>query len=144
MLIILVIILTLQSSSLWGTLIVVPIRLILIYSYSRVNIISGLLIIIYVIVFIGGLLIFLIRVASISPQEQSLRVSVGFWVTIVFFLFPMFLYIKKLVSSLRWIILSIWFWGEMSILFIIGLILVVTLFIVTKFFIVYKGFIRSI
>lgn len=138
------IILSLQSSSLWSTLIVVPIRLILIYSYSRLNIISGLLIIIYVIVFIGGLLIFLMRVASISPQEQSLRVNIRFWMAILFFLFPVFLYTKKLVSPLRWIMLSVWFWGEISMLLIIGLILVVTLFIVTKFFIVYKGFIRSI
>ena len=52
----------------------VPTRLVLIYSFRIMNIISGLLIIIYVIVFIGGLLIFLIRVASITPQEQRLRI----------------------------------------------------------------------
>lgn len=143
-LIILVVILSLQSSSLWRTLIVVPIRLILIYSFRRLNIMSGLLIVIYVIVFVGGLLIFLMSVASISPQEQSLRIRVMFWVAILSLLPPILSFVKKLVPPLRWIILSIWFWGEMIILFILGVILVVTLFIVTKFFIVYKGFIRSI
>jgi len=144
MLVILVTILSLQSSSLWRTLIVVPIRLILIYSFRRLNIMSGLLMIIYVIVFIGGLLIFLISVASISPQEQSLRVKMFFWIVILFSIFPIFIYTKKLVHPLSWIMLSIWFWGEITLIFIIGVILVVTLFMVTKFFIVYKGFIRSI
>jgi len=144
MLVILVTILSLQSSSLWRTLIVVPIRLILIYSFRRLNIMSGLLMIIYVMVFIGGLLIFLISVASISPQEQSLRVKIFFWIVILFPIFPILIYTKKLVHPLSWIMLSIWFWGEITLIFIIGVILVVTLFMVTKFFIVYKGFIRSI
>lgn len=95
-LVILVTMLRLQSSSLWRTLIVVPIRLILIYSFRRVNIISGLLMIIYVIVFIGGLLIFLMSVASISPQEQRLRIKRVFWITILAGILPMLTYTKKL------------------------------------------------
>jgi hypothetical protein len=136
--------LRLQSSSLWRTLIVVPIRLILIYSFRRLNIISGLLIIIYVIVFIGGLLIFLMSVASITPQEQSLRVQTFFLVIILLSIIPFFIYTKKLVTALSWMMLSIWFWGEITLMLIIGLVLVITLFMVTNFFMVYKGFIRSI
>jgi len=44
----------------------------IIFSFSSRENTSGLLIIIYVIVFIGGLLIFLVRVAAISPQEQNI------------------------------------------------------------------------
>lgn len=139
----LIMILCLQGSSLWGTLIVVPTRLVLIYSFRIVNIISGLLIIIYVIVFIGGLLIFLISVASITPQEQRLRIRNIFRALIIIFIIPMLLVHEKLSTSLRWIILSIWFWGERALVAIIIIILLLTLFVVTKFFIVYKGFVRS-
>lgn len=137
-------ILCLQGSSLWSTLIVVPTRLVLVYSFRIVNIISGLLIIIYVIVFIGGLLIFLIRVASITPQEQRLRIRGVFRILTLISVIPMFFVGRKLSTSLRWIILSIWFWGERALIIIIITILLLTLFVVTKFFIVYKGFVRSI
>lgn len=139
----LIILLCLQGSSLWGTLIVVPTRLVLIYSFRIVNIISGLLIIVYVIVFIGGLLIFLIRVASITPQEQRLRMSNVFRILTIIFITPIFFVNRKLLTALRWIILSIWFWGERTLVIVIMMILLLTLLVVTKFFIVYKGFIRS-
>lgn len=143
-LVLLIILLCLQGSSLWGTLIVVPTRLVLIYSFRIVNIISGLLIIIYVIVFIGGLLIFLIRVASITPQEQRLRVRSVFAILTIIFVTPILFVNRKLSTSLSWIILSIWFWGERNLIIVIIIVLLLTLFVVTKFFIVYKGFVRSI
>lgn len=138
------ILLCLQGSSLWGTLIVVPTRLVLIYSFRMVNIISGLLIIVYVMVFIGGLLIFLISVASITPQEQRLRIRNIFRILTIAFVIPTLCVNRKLSSPLRWIILSIWFWGERVLMIVIIIILLLTLFVVTKFFIVYKGFVRSI
>lgn len=137
------ILLCLQNSSLWGTLIVVPISLVLIYSFRIVNIMSGLLIIIYVIVFIGGLLIFLIRVASITPQEQRLRIRSTLGMLTIVLVIPIFFVKNKMSTSLRWIILSIWFWGERSLIIIIVITLLLTLFVVTKFFMVYKGFVRS-
>lgn len=140
----LIMLLCLQGSSLWGTLIVVPTRLVLIYSFRIVNIISGLLMIIYVIVFIGGLLIFLIRVASITPQEQRLRIRTIFRTLTIVLIIPMLFVDRKLLTSLRWMILSIWFWGERALIIIIVIILLLTLFVVTKFFIAYKGFVRSI
>lgn len=143
LLIFLIILLCLQGSSLWGTLIVVPTRLVLIYSFRIFNMISGLLMIIYVIVFIGGLLIFLIRVASIAPQEQRLRIRSTFRVLTVIFIIPIIFVNRKLPASLRWIILSIWFWGERVLIVVIIVILLLTLLTVTKFFIVYKGFVRS-
>lgn len=137
------ILLCLQNSSLWGTLIVVPISLVLIYSFRIVNIMSGLLIIIYVIVFIGGLLIFLMRVASITPQEQRLRIRSTLGMLTIVLVIPIFFVKNKMSTSLRWIILSIWFWGERSLIIIIVITLLLTLFVVTKFFMVYKGFVRS-
>lgn len=133
----------LQRSSLWGTLIVVPIRLVLIYSFRIVNVISGLLIIVYVIVFIGGLLIFLIRVASITPQEQRIGIRNTSIILVIVSIIPIFFVNKKLFNSLGWMILAIWFWGESSLIAVIIMILLLTLFVVTKFFIVYKGFVRS-
>jgi len=144
LLVLLIMLLCLQGSSLWGTLIVVPTRLVLIYSFRMLNIISGLLVIVYVIVFIGGLLIFLIRVASITPQEQRLRISNVFRALTIIFIIPIFFVDIKLSTSLRWIMLSIWFWGERILILILILILMLTLLVVTKFFIVYKGFVRSI
>lgn len=144
MLVLLIILLCLQGSSLWGTLIVVPTRLVLIYSFSIVSMISGLLIIVYVIVFIGGLLIFLIRVASITPQEQRLRIRNMFRTFTITFIVPMLFVNGKLSTSLRWIMLSIWFWGESAMIIIMITTLLLTLFAVTKFFMVYKGFVRSI
>lgn len=88
-------------------MIVVPTRLVLIYSFRMVNMISGLLIIIYIIVFIGGLLIFLIRVASVTPQEQRLGIRNTSIILIIISVTPIVLTNKKLFSSLRWITLSI-------------------------------------
>jgi len=144
LLILLVIILCLQGSSLWRTLIVVPARLVLIYSFRSINITSGLLIIIYVIVFIGGLLIFLISVASISPQEQRSNISSLFTIMVLVIALPLILLTKKLTSTSRWIIFSVWFWGEETFIIIIISVLLLTLLVVTRFFLNYKGFIRRI
>jgi len=144
LLVTLIITLNLQSSSLWRTLIVVPISLILVYSFRRIDMISGLLIVIYVIVFIGGLLIFLIRVASISPQEQRFRLRILLGLIFLYLMTPVLLFGKKLAFTFRWIMLSIWFWGEGILVLFIILILLFTLFLVTKFFMSYKGFIRSL
>jgi len=144
LLILLVIILCLQGSSLWRTLIVVPARLVLIYSFSSINITSGLLIIIYVIVFIGGLLIFLMSVASISPQEQRSSIRSPFAIIIVVIALPLILLTKKFTSTSRWIIFSVWFWGEETFILVIISILLLTLLVVTNFFLNYKGFIRRI
>jgi hypothetical protein len=95
------ILLCLQGSSLWGTLIVVPTRLVLIYSFRIINIISGLLIIVYVIVFIGGLLIFLMRVASITPQEQRIRIRNIFRILTTILITPILFANGKLSTSLR-------------------------------------------
>jgi hypothetical protein len=80
---------------------VVPTRLVLIFSFRIVNIISGSLMIIYVMVFIGGLLIFLIRVASITPQEQRLRIRNMFRAIAIIFIIPILFVEKKLSTSLR-------------------------------------------
>jgi len=99
LLISLMIALSVQASSLWRTLTVIPISLILIYSFRRMNRISGLLMIIYVIVFIGGLLIFLIRVASLAPQEQSLGLRASLVVVMILLTAPLIAFSKKLVFT---------------------------------------------
>jgi hypothetical protein len=61
----------------------------------------------------------------------------------IIFIIPILFVEKKLSTSLRWILLSVWFWGERTLIIIIIIILLLTLFVVTKFFIIYKGFVRS-
>lgn len=60
-------------------------RLAIIYRTVRVNSFSGLIIVMYIIIFIGGLLVLLVRIASISFQEQGysldkliLSITIGF------------------------------------------------------------------
>jgi len=144
LLISLMIALSVQASSLWRTLTVIPISLILIYSFRRMNRISGLLMIIYVIVFIGGLLIFLIRVASLAPQEQSLGLRASLVVVMILLTAPLIAFSKKLVFTSGWITFSLWFWGARILILVSLIILLVAFITVTKFFLVYKGFIRTI
>jgi len=143
LLILLIIILSIQASSLWRALTVIPISLILIYSFRRINRISGLLMIIYVIVFIGGLLIFLIRVASLAPQEQTSGLKASLVVIMILFIAPLVVFGKKLAFTSGWITFSLWFWGARVLVLVSLVILLVAFITVTKFFLVYKGFIRT-
>jgi hypothetical protein len=58
-----------QSSSLWTRVLIVPISIIVIVTYSSRNFFSGVRMILYIMIFIGGLMVLLVRVASISFQE---------------------------------------------------------------------------
>jgi len=67
--------LTIQSSSLWARLTIVPLRFLLII-VIRVKTISELTLIIFVIVFIGGLIVLLVSVSAMVRQEQSISLSI--------------------------------------------------------------------
>jgi len=68
-LVFLVIFLSIQSSSLWGRLIVVPLSLSLVITLNLTLLLSGVLALIFILVFIGGLLVFLVRVSTLLSQE---------------------------------------------------------------------------
>lgn len=63
-----------QSSSLWARLLTIPIRLSLVVSFGSDKF-SGLLFFLFVIIFIGGLLVLLVRVATAVFQEQSSSIN---------------------------------------------------------------------
>jgi len=70
-----VIIITVQSSSLIRSLLLVPLRAILILAVGVSNIYSGFMSFIFIIIFIGGLIVLLVSVASVVQQEQGIFLS---------------------------------------------------------------------
>jgi len=72
--------LVLQSSSLWSRLLLLPIRGLLVLRVSGASL-SGLPGLLVIIVFVGGLLVLLVSVASISFQDQG--VSLHYFIIIV-------------------------------------------------------------
>jgi len=100
--------LSVQNSSLWSIIIIIPIRVVVILTGRSVLELSGVLIIVYVIVFIGGLLVLLIRVTTIRTQEQGQVIThiIGILTTVG--LLPFLLEVKRnvynnsVVTSISW------------------------------------------
>jgi len=86
-------------------LIIVPIRLLLVYGFAVISI-SGLLLVIYIMVFIGGLLIFLVSVASILNQEQNFSRDLFKVRLFVSLLVPGFLELKGVVFNSSHVLLA--------------------------------------
>jgi len=132
-----------QTSSLWRSVNIVPIRVLMVFSFTNVNNFSGLLVIIYIIVFIGGLLIFLVRVASLTPQEQNISLNLFLLIFLIVFTLPFVLQIKTSHSS-RILLPYIWRVTQPYFYLFIVIVFLVALLILTKFFIRFKGLIRSL
>jgi len=133
-----------QVSSLWSRVIIVPLRLLAILVRSVSNTFSSVLIIIYVIIFIRGLLVLIVRVASISSSEQ------GYSLTKLIILFSLIRAIplgaefghRSMSNNL--IIRILWFehqsWGFVFIL----ILLLVSLVVLTYFLQFFKRMTRRI
>lgn len=65
--------LSLQSSTLWSSLILVVISLLLVIVFLGNT--NSLIIFLFVIIFIGGLILLLVIVASISSQDQRVNIN---------------------------------------------------------------------
>jgi len=133
-----------QVSSLWSRVIIVPLSLLAILVRSVSNTFSSVLIIIYVIIFIRGLLVLIVRVASISSSEQ------GYSLTKLIILFSLIRAIplgtefghRSMSNNL--IIRILWFehqsWGFVFIL----ILLLVSLVVLTYFLQFFKRMTRRI
>lgn len=140
-----ILLLTTQSSSLWRRIIIVPSRILGIFVASSYLINSGIFMVIYVMTFIGGLLVLLVRVARINFQEQGRRRL--FLVEVLWSLFylPLFLECKsfflnsnELVSRASWLTFQSNYFVLMVSFFSFSLIFM-SLLIQT-----FKGLIRSL
>jgi len=141
-----VIIITVQSSSLIRSLLLVPLRAILILAVGVSNIYSGFMSFIFIIIFIGGLIVLLVSVASVVQQEQGIFLSWGLFLLVCIFIRTGFykdlirgsfveitVGLMHLLDEIKYIL----------ILFIL-FILFICLFVVTKLLIDYKGLIRTL
>lgn len=145
-----IIVISFQVSSLIRRLILVPSRIVLIFILNIVFSFSGLLSYIFIIIFIGGLIVLLVRVTSIIPQEQGVS-------------FRLLIFIMSLIIMVVFLtrIFIDWFKGRDSresyfrpILFLDFIkvsfrrrtlaILVICLFILTKVLLEFKGLTRNL
>lgn len=139
----LILVLVMQSSSLWRALIIVPISLLLIYGFAIISI-SGLFLVVYIMVFIGGLLIFLVSVASIMSQEQNFGRDIFKASLFVSLLTPRLLELKRATLNSSRVLLTFWLETQSYYTVIYVLILILALLVIRGFFIKYKGLIRYV
>lgn len=133
-----------QRRSLWSSLIVIPMRIIIIFMRRRWNYYSGLIIILYRIIFIGGLLVLLVRVASISFQEQSFNIIKVWLGTLLILIIPVILSFKRRQGTEALPAGIIWFANQPFLFYILILIIVAALLLITKLVLSFKGIIRSL
>jgi len=132
-----------QSSSLWIRLLLIPIRIIVVFIYSQNNLFSGIIIILYITVFIGGLIVLLVRVARISPQEQMFYFIKIWTVTTIIVSYP-FIFYKKFYIELEKNAFTPWFENIRIIILLRVLLLTLALIVLTKLIIEFKGIIRNL
>ena len=132
-----------QSSSLWTRLLIIPTRILLIITCQRANFYSRLIVIVYVIIFIGGLIVLLVRVASISYQEQRFY-FLKFWVLLIrVLILPLLIFIKTetFTNSNQF---TGWYENSGRLILIRVVILTTALLTLTKLIIAFKGIIRNL
>lgn len=137
-------VISIQSSSLWVRLLTVPARGILVIRLS-IDKSSGLIILIFIIIFIGGLLILLVRVASAVYQEQALSPrGLVLGITLVAF---SFLIMNLKVYDWSQVKTTIFFWTSALktnfLIFRVTLVLI-SLIIISFLLMEFKGIIRKL
>lgn len=133
-----------QTSSIWLRLIIIPISFALIIITISYNSYSGILIIIYIIIFIRGLLVLLVRVCSLSLQEQYSTLLDLYFLRIVLLSLPVLLEVKSFSTTRSLITIITWFWQQRLIISMIIILLLMSLLVLTYFLQSFKGLVRSI
>ena len=134
-----------QRRSLWGRLIIIPMRLAIIYSTVRVNSFSGLIMVMYIIIFIGGLLVLLVRIASISFQEQGYNLDKLILSITVMFLIPFFRENKMWsLNSAATVMRTAWFEEQSNNIWSLVFLLRIALIVITGLFLKFKGLVRGL
>jgi len=140
---VLILTLSAQSSSLWRRLILIPSSVLLMFGFRFNIFISGFVTYLFMIVFIGGLIVLLVSVASTTQQEQgtSLRVVYAIISVLLFFLLK-----ERSQDSLeRPISFIMWLdYNKRIILLLCFLVLIVGLIVITWIILEFKGITRSV
>jgi len=108
---------------------------------------SGVMCYIFIIVFIGGLMVLLVRVASSVNQEQAVSPSLLLIIILLIVLRFLFLNYKeggRVIGESSFNVISLLDFSKTIIVFIVLLVLVVCLFVITKLLLEYKGLTRSL
>lgn len=133
-----------QNSSLWRRLILVPTRIVIIYSCRNLLIISSLLSIMVVLVFVGGLLVLLVRITALSYQEQGVRTNYVAPLIILIALRIHSFITMKINHETEWLTRISWITTEPNIIIMILIILTLTLVVISWFFTIRKTLTRSL
>lgn len=131
-----------QSSSIVRRLVLIPTRISLMLIFYIETLYSGILTFIFIIVFIGGLMVLLVSATSVVYQDQWVVPSIR-----VVVISPLILFISERASSwnedytrfLSWLDNS-----KITLVWISLVILVIGLFVITFLLIEYKGITRRV
>lgn len=131
-----------QSRTLLRSLIIVPRSLIIVMILNSTNSYSGLFILLYVIVFIGGLIVLLVRMASISLQDQIVWPD-QVWIILILLFTPFTsikyeMIIESLSTGTFWIIYT-----GINI-FMLRLLLIIGIMVITLLLITFKSIVRGL
>ncbi len=106
------------------------------------NLYSGLTLFLVVLVFVGGLLVLLVRVASTVDQEQNFSWSISIF--IILFLTNFFLIERKPMGTLDIIFIVSWIKWSVFLLYIICGVLVLSLALITFLVLSFKSSLRGL
>jgi len=140
---------TIQISSLIRRLLLVSSRIILILIVNINFIFSGLLCYIFIIIFVGGLIVLLVRVSSIVQQEQGASPSfILLFSLVTFIVIVIFLYndviLQRDCRETTINLMNFLSLNKKRIVFRLIIILSVCLFVLSKLLLDFKGITRNL
>lgn len=133
-----------QSSSLWARLLTIPISIVLIMIF-RLDKSSGLVLLLFIIIFIGGLLVLLMGVASSIHQEQVIVVGIFYLFFVGVLLAP--LLTKRYCAEWRASGSSLfsWVFGVRGVYFRLNVVIIIfRLLVISSLLMEFKGIIRKL
>lgn len=133
-----------QSSTLWTRLIIIPLSLVVILLINSNNVRSRLVIVLYVMVFVGGLIVLLVSVSSLSSHEQTYNFDKPWLLFRISAALPFSFFYKIKIESHSLIQRVRWFENQAQLIFFSVFLILTCLIIVSKRINSFKGLIRRI
>lgn len=137
-----------QSSSLWRRLTLIPFRIFIALSIVDSMAFSGLLVYMFILVFVGGLMIILVRVTSVSVQEQRTKMHYIYIISLIiisFFLEKSDITEVYFFSVETYVVPLSWFFSEKEFsIAVIFIFLIIGLISISVLLLKFKGFARSL
>ena len=130
-----------QGSSFFSRLILIPIRVIVMLQSNSVFTRGGFWFYVFIIVFIGGLLILLVSITSTSVQDQSFTLTV---ILLFLIILRVVLQDRQRLREANSFIQISWLTAQNNLILVISLLLLLSLIVITWNVLTYKGAFRSI